>query len=206
MTTAEIIKRPVEQIGGEIKKTAWSSMIESIALVILGILLIVLQNAMVQALAYIVGAFLIVKGGFQIINYFVSKGQKDFFNNNLLFGVVSVLIGIALLVIGEDITNVFRVIIGIIIIYESLVRINSAIKLANAKIEAWKSILVLALVMLVIGFFVAFNSGAVITLVGAMMIVTGIVGIIGDAMFIQYVNSFVEQITKSVKSPKSPEQ
>ena len=206
MTTAEIIKRPVEQIGGEIKKTAWSSMIESIALVILGILLIVLQNAMVQALAYIVGAFLIVKGGFQIINYFVSKGQKDFFNNNLLFGVVSVLIGIALLVIGEDITNVFRVIIGIIIIYESLVRINSAIKLANAKIEAWKSILVLALVMLVIGFFVAFNSGAVITLVGAMMIFTGIVGIIGDAMFIQYVNSFVEQITKSVKSPKSPEQ
>lgn len=205
MTKAEIIKRPVEQVGGEIKKTAWSSMIESIALVILGILFIVLQNEMVRVLAYIVGAFLIVKGGFQIISYFVAKGQKDFFNNDLLFGIISVLVGIALLVIGEDITNVFRVIIGIIIIYESLVRINSAIKLANAKIEAWKSILVLALVMLIVGFFVTFNSGAVITLVGAMMIITGIVGIIGDALFIQYVNTFVEKITTSIKTTNSPE-
>ena len=102
--------------------------------------------------------------------------------------------------IGEDITNVFRIIIGIVIIYESLVRINSAIKLANAKIEAWKYILSLALLMLVIGVFVTFNTGAVVTLIGALMIVTGIIGIIGDAMFIQHVNTIVDQVTKPFKT------
>lgn len=200
MAKAEVIKRPIKQLGGEVKQSAWMAIIESLALIILGILFIVLQDKMVQVLAYIFGVFFVVKGGFQIINYFIVKGQKDFFNNDLLFGVISVLVGVVLLVLGEEITNVFRIIVGIVIIYESLVRINSAIKLANAKVDTWKSILVLALIMLVIGIFVTFNSGAVITLIGALMIVTGIIGIIGDAMFIQDVNTVVDRLTKPTKT------
>ena len=195
MSKVEIIKRPLEQVSGDLKKTAWSAIIESLALVILGILFITLQNTMVQVLAYIVGVFFIVKGGFQIITYFMEKGQNDFLNNGLLSGVVSVLIGVAALVIGEDIANVFRVIIGIIIIYESLVRINTATKLAAAKIPVWKYILIISLIMLVLGVFVTFYEGAVVVLVGWMMIVTGLVGIVGDVMFIQHVNQIVDMLT-----------
>ena len=195
MSKVEIIKRPLEQVSGDLKKTAWSAIIESLALIVLGILFIVLQETMIQVLAYIVGAFFIVKGGFQIINYFMEKGQNDFLNNGLLAGVVSVLIGIAALVIGDDIASVFRVIIGIIIIYESLVRINTATKLASAKISVWKYILIVALIMLVLGIFVTFFEGAVVVLVGWMMVLTGLTGIIGDVMFIQNVNQVVDTLT-----------
>ena len=197
MPKAEIIKRPVEQVGSDIKKSAWGAIIESLALMIIGILFLVLQDTMVQILAYIVGIFFIVKGGFQITTYFMEKGQHDFFNNGLLTGVVSVLIGIAALVIGDDIAHIFRVIIGIIIIYESLVRINTATKLATAGIPAWRYILILALTMLVLGIFVTFFDGAIITLIGWMMVITGIIGIIGDVMFIQHVNLVVEKLTKT---------
>lgn len=196
MPKAEIIKRPIEKVGTDIKRSAWSAIIESLALVILGIMFIVLQDTMIQILAYIVGIFFIVKGGYQIITYYMEKGQNDFFNNGLLSGVVSVLIGVAALVVGEDIASVFRVVIGIIIIYESLVRINTASKLASAKIQSWSYIMILALIMLVVGIFVTFNSGAVITLVGWMMILTGVIGIVGDAMFIQHVNVIVDKLTK----------
>lgn len=195
MPKAEIIKRPIEQVGGDLKKSAWSAVIESLVLIILGILFIVLQETMVHVLAYVVGAFFIVKGGFQIINYFMEKGQNDFLNNGLLSGVVSVLIGIAALVIGDDIANVFRVVIGILIIYEALVRINTATKLAAAKIDVWKYILIIALVILVLGVFVTFNQGAIVTLVGWMMIITGLIGIIGDVMFIQHVNQVIGVLT-----------
>lgn len=195
MAKAEIIKRPLDQVSGDLKKTAWSAIIESLVLIILGILFLVLQDTMVQILAYIVGAFFIVKGGFQIINYFMIKGQNDFLNNDLLAGVVSVLVGIAALVVGDNIANVFRIIIGIIIIYESLVRINTATKLAAAKINVWKYIIIIALIMLVLGVFVTFNQGAIITLIGWMMIATGVVGIIGDVMFIQHVNQIVDKLT-----------
>lgn len=195
MSKVEIIKRPVEQISSDIKKTAWAAVFESLALLIIGILFIVLQDTMVQVLAYIFGAFFIVKGGFQIITYFMDKGQNDFFNNDLLSGVISVLIGIAALLIGEEIASVFRIVIGVVIIYESLVRINTASKLAATKISTWKYILIVALIMLVLGIFVTFNSGAVITLIGWMMILTGIVGIIGDVMFIQHVDLVMDKLT-----------
>ncbi len=196
MTKAEIIKRPVEQIGGDIKKSAWSAIIESLAVMVLGILFIVWPDTMIKVLAYIVGAFFIVKGGFQIITYFMSDGRNDFFDNGLLYGVVSILLGITALVIGEDIAGVFRVIIGVIIIYESLVRINTATKLATAGISTWKYILLLALVMLVLGIFVTFNTGAVVALIGGLMVATGIIGIIGDVMFIQHINMVIEKLTK----------
>ena len=202
MNKAEIIKHPVEQVGSNIKKLAWSAVMESLALIILGVLFIVLQDTIVKILAYLIGVFFLVKGGFQIISYYMEKGQNDLFNNGLLSGVISVLIGVALLLVGEDIANVFRVVIGVIIIYESLVRINTASKLSVAKINAWKYILVVALIMLVIGIFVTFNSGAVITLVGWMMIVSGIIGIVGDTVFIQYVNKVVDAFAGKSNSEK----
>lgn len=195
MSKVEIIKRPVEKISGNLKQSAWMAVIESLATAILGILLIAWPETVVKVIAYVVGVFFVVKGAYQIINYFIAKGQNDFFNNELLAGVISILVGIAAFVMGEEIANVFRVIIGIWIIYESLVRMNTAIKLHAANIAAWKYILILALMMLVVGVFITFYSGAVVTLIGWMMIITGIVGIIGDIMFIQYVNAIVEKLT-----------
>lgn len=194
MSKVEIIKRPIEQIGGDIKKAAWSSAIESLAILILGILFVAWPEMMVKITSYVVGVFFIVKGAFQVINYFVEKGQNDFFNNGLLAGVVSVLIGITALVMGEDIANVFRIVVGIFIIYESLVRINTAVKLNAAGVGVWKYILLLSLVILVLGIFVTFNNVA--TVIGWMMVLAGIMGIIGDAMFIQQVNAVVDKLTK----------
>ena len=190
----EIIKRPMEQIGGDIKKTAWSAVIESLVIMVLGVLFVAWPDTMARVVAYLVGAFFIIKGAFQIINYFMEKGQNDFFNNGLLNGVVSALIGIAALVIGVDIANTFRAIVGILLIYESLVRINTGMKLSTAGIPIWKYVLIIALVILVLGIFVTFNDVA--TVIGWMMIIAGLVGIVGDVMFIQHVNQVVEKLTK----------
>ncbi|MBQ2695049.1 DUF308 domain-containing protein [Candidatus Saccharibacteria bacterium] len=195
MSKVEIIKKPIEQVGGNLKKSAWSAVIESLAIIILGILLIIWPETMITVISYVVGIIFIVKGGYQIVNYLIEKGQNDFFNNSLLSGVISILIGITALVIGEDIAHVFRVIIGVFLIYESLVRMNTSIKLHSVGISSWSAILILSLIMLILGVFVTFNTGAIITLVGWMMILAGIVGIIGDIMFIQHVNTVVDKLT-----------
>ncbi len=205
MSKVDIIKRPVEQVGSEIKKNAWSAAIESLALLILGVLFIIWPEEVNKFIAYFVGAFLIVRGGVQIVTYYMEKGQNDFFNNGLLSGVISVILGIAAIVIGEDIQHVLRVVIGIIIIYESLVRINVAVKLSSAGIKEWRVILIIALIMLVIGGFVTFNAGAITTLIGWMMIVAGVIGIVGDVMFIRHVNTVIEKLTGAMNTKKTEE-
>lgn len=194
MPKVEIIKRPIEQIGSDVKKSAWSAVIESLAIMVLGVLFVAWPDTMVQVVAYVVGAIFIIKGAFQIITYFMEKGQNDFFNNGLLMGVISVLVGVAALAIGDDIANVFRVIIGIFLIYESLVRMNTAIKLSSAGIPVWRYVLLLSLAILVLGIFVTFNDVA--TVIGWMMVFAGIIGIVGDVIFIQHVNQVVEKLTK----------
>ena len=196
----EVIKQPVEKIGGALKKNAWAAIFESIVTVVLGILLIAWPDTIIKIIAYVVGVFLIIKGAYQTINYFIVKGQNDFFNNNLLSGVISLLLGLALILIGVEIINVFRIIIGIWMIYEALVRINTAIKLHAVGISAWKYVLILAIMVLVLGIFVTFYSGAVVTLIGWMMILAGVIGIVSDTMFIQYVDKVSNIITS--KTPK----
>ena len=202
MSKVEVIKRPVEQIGNNLKQNAWMAVLESLATIILGVLLVAWPDVAIKAISYVVGVFFAIKGAYQIINYFLAKGHKDFFNNDLLSGTTSILVGITVLIMGEEIANVFRIVIGIWIIYESLVRMNTAIKLHAAKITVWKYVLILALMMLVLGVFVTFYSGAVITLVGWMMILVGVFGIVGDVMFIQYVNKISEAITAKLKVEK----
>ena len=205
MSKVDIIKRPVEQVGSEIKKNAWSAAIESLALLVLGVLFIIWPEEVNKFIAYFVGAFLIVRGGVQIVTYYMEKGQNDFFNNGLLSGVISVILGIAAIVIGENIQSVLRVVIGVIIVYESLVRINTAVKLSSAGVKDWRPILVIALIMLVIGGFVTFNTGAITMLMGWMMIVTGVIGIVGDVMFIRHVNTVIEKLTGAINAKKTEE-
>lgn len=196
MAKAEIIKRPIEQVSSGLKKSAWSAAIESLVIMFFGILLVVWPDVTVLVISNVLGAIFIIGGIYRIINYFVVKGQNDFFNNDLLSGVLLLLIGIAAIVIGEDIANIFRIIVGIWMIYEALVRVNTAIKLHSAEVKVWSYILIIAIVMLALGIFVTFNTGAVVQLVGWMMILTGIIGIIGDIMFIQQVDTVVDKLAK----------
>lgn len=199
MPNKKELKQSIKDVGSSLKGSAWMAILESLAIAILGVFLIAWPDSAVQVISYVAGVFFIIKGAYQIILYFMVKGQNDFLNNGLLSGVISLLIGIAVLVMGEELATVFRIVIGIWMIYESLVRINTAIKLHAAKIEAWKYIIILAICMLLIGVFITFNSGAVVTLIGWMMIVTGVIGIINDFTFMQYVNEIAKALNDSTK-------
>ena len=87
-------------------------------------------------------------------------------------------------------------------VYEALVRMNTALKLNAAGIKAWSSVLIIGICMLVVGIFVTFNAGAVIQLIGGMMILSGIFGIVGDIVFIQYVNTITDTLTGKSKQEK----
>ena len=190
----EIIKKPVEKIGGGIKKEAWFAVTESLATVILGVFLIAWPNIAIKVISYVIGGFFVVRGCYQIINYFISNGYRNYYNNNLLTGVISTLVGAAVLVMGEEISNVFRIVMGVLMIYEALVRINTAIKMSSAKVLSWKWILILSIVMLLLGVFVTFYDGAAMILVGWIMVIIGLMGVFSDIMFIMHVDELMKKI------------
>lgn len=190
----EIIKKPVEKKtfgGSSMKKTAWASFVESIAAVVFGVLLIVLSGDIVRAIAYVVGGFFIVSGAYRVIGFLMAKGQNNIFNNNLIWGIISFLLGIVIFCLGDDIAGVFRIIVGIWIIYEGILRLSNAIKMNAAGIMTWKWMLLVSILMLFFGMFITFNEGAFIELIGWFLVITGFVGIFSDVLFMQNLEKMI---------------
>ena len=186
---ARKIKAPM--VKKVLKGSGWVALLESVLLGLLGGILIVNPLGTMQAISYVIGVFLIVLGVYKIIGYFATKGMYDVSNNQLLGGVVALLIGIVVMVMWADLAMFFRIIIGIWMIYAALVRMNTSIKLKVAEVPAWGYVLIVAALMMVVGIFILFNAGAAMQLIGWAMVVTAFLGLIDDVIFMRHVDELL---------------
>ena len=190
------MKKPKVEIMTKagLRRTAWSSTLESILTIVFGVLLVVWQDDIVRIIAYLVGGFLLLKGGFTIVSYLFSKEQKKGLNGELVLAIVTFLIGVVIFAVGEQIADVFRVLVGVLIIYEGLIRLDNAMKLRSAGVVNWSAVMAIAIIMLTFGMFLVFFNGAMAFLIGWFLIVTGLIGLFSDVMFMQNTSALLEKL------------
>ena len=161
----------MEKLKNLLKKTGWVSILESLIFAILGIVLVCKPEGTVKFISGVLGTVFILVGIYKIINYFVTKRENDFFNYDLIYGLTSIVIGIVAMTYMNIIGSVFRIIIGVWIVYTSFVRINSAIQIKRIGSKSWIFGLILAILMLICGLYVIIYSNAIIVTIGIIMIV-----------------------------------
>ena len=171
------------------KSTGWLAILESIVIGILGAILIINPSGILKVIFYVVGIFLIVKGVYHVVNYFAVHGKYDFYNNDLLYGIIALVFGVVCVVLWEQLSDAIGIVVGAWMIYGALIRLNSAIKLHSAGVKDWIYVLILSLVMLALGIYMIVNVSAVVTVVGWVMIAAAVVGIIDDAIFIRNIDA-----------------
>lgn len=170
-----------------LKKSGWMSIAESLVFAILGIILIWQKDAIMSMIAYILGAVFILLGIIKVVNYLQTKSKSDLYNYELVYGIMAVIIGIVIMVYSSTISKIFGIIIGMWIVYSSVVRASSALKLKQIKSNIWIYSLVIAVVMLICGLVVIFNTGAIPATIGAIMITYAVLDIIENVIFINNV-------------------
>lgn len=84
--------------------------------------------------------------------------------------------------------TVFRIVIGLWIIYSSLIRLGFGMKLKNGKIDSWKVVLALAICMLIFGIYIVFNANAVIRTIGIVILAYAIVDLVESFIFVKNVD------------------
>ncbi|MCI9177137.1 MAG: hypothetical protein HFJ28_00760 [Clostridia bacterium] len=173
----------MEYLKQLLKKTGWISIVESLIFAVLGIILICNPEGTVNTISIILGIIFIVIGIFKIIQYIAAK-QKDN-NYDLIYGLTAIVIGIVAMMYMSTITSIFRIIIGVWIVYTSFVRINSAIQLRKLNGNIWIYSLILAILMTICGLYVIINTGAIIVTIGAIMLVYSIIDIIESIIFMK---------------------
>ena len=168
-----------------LKKTGWVSIITSIAFIIIGLILINNPTEVMNMISSIIGIVIIVSGAIKLINYFSAKGSYDFYNYDLIYGIIAIILGIAVMIYGSVIETIFRLILGTWVIYSGLMRIGLSLKLRTVNASVSYVGIFLAICMLLGGIYIVFNSGALIATIGWIVVIYAVMDLIETVMFLK---------------------
>ena len=172
-----------------LKKAGWSAVIAAIIYIVLGIILIVKPTTTLEIVAFITGIVFLAIGIIKIIDYFILQGNYDFYNYELIHGLVAFVIGIIILAYARQVASIFVVLIGIWITYSGLMNLTLSMKLSAAKISTWVIVFVLSVIMMVGGIYIIAAPEAMVVLIGAFMIGYAVIELIENFIFIKNVDT-----------------
>lgn len=178
----------MEYLEKVLKKTGVTSLVTSIIFAILGIILIANPEGTIKFIAIILGVLFGLVGLYKIVNYIENKGKYDFYNNDIAYGVIAIVLGIVTICYSTQIGAIFRIIIGLWIVYSAILRINLSIKLKTIASNVWIYSLIIALIMAFCGIFIICNSGAVIVTLGIVVVIYSVLDAIESIMFLNNVS------------------
>lgn len=148
-------------------KKSDNGLLTSVLYIVIGALLIVFRNEMLEWAMTIAGIFFLVFGVLELIKL------------NFLGGAISIIIGIVVLILGWTVVDIVLLVLGILLAIKGVIALIGAFGSRKNKVLK----IVLALLTVVVGLIVAFGNalGYVVIIAGAMLIVDGVFGLIAAA-------------------------
>lgn len=170
-----------------LKKMGWTSIITSLAFAMMGLIIAYNPNEIFQIISYLLGGILIIFGIIKIVEYLKLKNSYDLYNDDLVYGVMAILLGIIVIVCNGMIETLLRILIGLWIIYSGAMRFALALKLQkiDADNKIWVPVLFIAIAMLLCGIYIIANPGTIMVTIGVIMIIYGVMDIIEEVIFMK---------------------
>ncbi len=147
------------------KKTN-SELFSAVLYIIVGALLVIFRSQTLGWAMTIAGAF------------FVIAGALDLIKKNWAGGAVSVVIGVAILVLGWLAAKIVLLVLGILIALKGLITLIELLK-----VKKWNlAELIYPILSVVVGLMLAFGNGLdlMIIIVGILLAVDGVIGLAGS--------------------------
>ena len=147
-------------------KKSNSELFSSILYVIIGILLVIFRSETLNWAMTIAGIV------------FLISGILDLVKKNWAGGAVSLIIGLAVLILGWAATQIVLLVLGILIAVKGIVAfINVLKKGADNVLEV-----IYPIISVVVGLMLAFGNGldVMIIIVGVLLAVDGVIGLVGS--------------------------
>lgn len=172
-----------------LKKSGWTDIVVSLIFILFGAMLIANPNEVLSAISIILGIICIIIGVLKFIDY-VSATNKD--NYLIAVSIVTIVIGIIIMFCSDIILSVFRIIIALWIIYSGLVNMQTTIIWKDYKSKLWLVSMILSLIIIIGGIYILVNSGAVLQIVGGIIVAYGIMDIIESVIFIKNIDKYLD--------------
>ena len=174
-----------------LRKAGWSNILIEVIFAILGIAIISQPDAAMKIIATLLGIVFIVAGAIKIIEYFSSKARNEFINYDLIYGIVAVVIGLITITYSSALEFIFRITLGIWIIYSGALRLSFGAKLRIVNPTMGIYSLLIAVVIIISGIIIAFTQNAAIVAVGVITLIYAILDLIESIIFLKNVDKLM---------------
>ena len=193
----------MEYLDSVLKKTGKASLVSSIIFAIIGIILIAYPEGTIKFISYVIGIMFIAVGLYKGINYIKNKEIYNMFNYDMALGIIAIIIGAVTIAYSNQIGAIFRIMIGIWIVYSAIIRMSLSAKLKVIESNTWIYSLIIAFAMIICGVFIICNSGAIVVTIGTIILIYSILDIIESIIFLSNINNLTKLITERLVNEKN---
>lgn len=166
-----------------LKKFKTAFIIMSILYIVLGITLISRPELSVMVICKSFGTIALIVGIIRIIGFYRRNVYGSLLHLDMVHGLLCIILGSFMLIAPKVVISVLPVLLGIVIIIDSVLRFQMAFDLKRLQHEKWWMHLSLAIVTVVLGTLLLFNpfaGGIVLTrFIGITLTVDGVVNLWG---------------------------
>ena len=173
-----------------LKRSSWTDIVISIIFVIFGVLLVAKPEATVGAISVILGILFIAMGALKLIEYYTSDTKEDLL---LTVALVAVIFGIFVIFASDSVLAFFRVVLGIWIIVTGVMDLQTILMWKQVKSPYWTISLIFTILMILAGIVILINQEIVLTAVGFLIIVYGILDIVDRFIFMKKIKDYMKE-------------
>lgn len=174
------------------KKVSVASILTSIAIGILGLIILFNPNETIALLSLILGIIIMIIGIGKIISYIILRKESNFSNYDLIYGIIAIVISIIMLANANAFATIVRVIIGIWIAYTGIMKLIYALNLKSLSSSSWIAVMIMAIITIIAGVYIAIDSSILIMVFGVILIAYAVIDIIEQIIFMINVNKFID--------------
>ena len=183
------------------KKFFRSSLFTSLFLIALGFLLIFESDAVICSISYIIGGFIIAIGVLAVIKFIQNTNNEQKAELDIVYGIVSVILGIIVIKNPEAIASIIPAILGISIIISSATKLQYAFELKASGNNLWKTTMVISIISTLCGIVLLFNPFKALTsftkIVGIFIVIYAFLDMISTFTIKRNVKLFQESLKEN---------
>lgn len=150
----------------------------AIAYVVLGLILLIWPATTMLVICRLIGALMLAYGGMQLVRFIRNKLQMTTYAE-VGAGVISAVMGLLLLLRPQLFIAILPMLVGIMILVDSLMRLQTVFALRQAGYPRWWVQLILVVLTLFLGLLLIVNPfegmTVAVTVMGAFLLVNGLI-------------------------------
>ena len=166
----------------QLKKIKWLYSVLSAGMIITGILLLICPGIGVKIIFRITGILFIVLGTVKLFGYFSKDIFQLAFQYDLAIGIVFIIMGIILTIRPAKMAELGTEMLGIIMVVDALLRIQTTIDAKKFGLEKWWQLLLISLTAAVTGVLLLImpltGTKIIVSLVGLNICINGVLNFV----------------------------